>query len=174
MSASEEKTVTCAIFQGLSPAEQKRVLELTQREAFPEGHVIIHEGKSIQMLWIIARGTCEVQKSTRNGAAQRLAVLESGAVFGEMSFFHAAPHSATVRAVSDVETLRLTREAFEKLEKTCPSAAGKIAVNIVSVLAERLRKMDEWICDLTERPDADKHREEWQDFRSKLYTDWQF
>lgn len=174
MSAFEEKTVASALLQGLTPTERQHVLELTDREVYPQGHEILYEGKSVQVLSIIVRGRCEVIKTTRNGATQQLAVLEPGAVFGEMSFFHPAPHSATVRAQSDVEILRLTRDDFEALERKCPSAAGKIAINIVCVLAERLRKMDDWICDLIERPDAKKHLEEWQDFRKKLYSDWPF
>jgi CRP-like cAMP-binding protein len=174
MSAFEEQEITCAFFQGLSPAERQRVLSLTDRQAFSQGEVIISEGKSVQTLWILVRGRCEVLKMRKNGGSQRLAVLEPGAVFGEMSFFHPAPHSASVRALSDVEVLCLSRDDFETLQETCPPAARKIAVSIVSVLAERLRKMDEWTCELIERPDGKPHREEWREFRSKLYSDWQF
>jgi CRP/FNR family transcriptional regulator, cyclic AMP receptor protein len=60
------------------------------------------------------------------------------------------------------------------LQTQCPSAANKIVDSLLSVMAQRLRRMDDWICDFLERSEGADHREEWHDFRSKLYADWQF
>ena len=70
--------------------------------------------------------------------------------------------------------LRLTRANFEALQLRSPASAYKIAVSVLAVMAQRIRGMDDWICDFIERPEAANHREEWHDFRSKLYADWQF
>jgi len=42
------------------------------------------------------------------------------------------------------------------------------------VLADRLRKMDEWTCKLIESTNGSAHRQEWHDFQAKLYTGWKF
>jgi len=116
-----------------------------------------------------------VKKHGDDQAEQRLTVLDAGSVFGEMSFFQPAPHSASIRTLSAVEVHRLSRKDFESLETDHAPAARKILVNTVKLLAERLRSMDEWICELVERPDgATTHQKEWRDFRAKLYTDWHF
>jgi CRP-like cAMP-binding protein len=142
---------------------------------YPKDEVILREGKTFQVLWIIARGECEVFKMVKPAVEQRLTVLDAGSVFGEMSFFQPAPHSASVRTLTEVEVMRLSRDEFAKLQETSPSAVHKILVNAVNILAERLRRMDTWTCELFERPDGpDNHRKEWRDFRSKLYTDWHF
>jgi hypothetical protein len=47
-------------------------------------------------------------------------------------------------------------------------------VSVLAVMAQRIRRMDDWICNFVERPEAADHREEWHDFRAKLYADWQF
>jgi CRP-like cAMP-binding protein len=139
----------------------------------PDNHTA--PAKPFQVLWIIAQGECEVFKMVKPDIEQRLTVLDAGAVFGEMSFFQPAPHSASVRAITDVEVMRLSREEFAALEKTSPCAARKMLINAVQILAERLRRMDDWTCKLVERPDGpETHRKEWRDFRSKLYTDWHF
>jgi CRP-like cAMP-binding protein len=95
-------------------------------------------------------------------------------VFGEMSFFDEAVHSASVRTLSEVEVMRLSRSRFDELTAVCPSAARKIAACTASILADRLRQMDDWVCRLVERPDGAGHREEWQEFRKKLYSEWDF
>ena len=102
-------------------------------------------------------------------------ILEPGGVFGEISFFDAAPHSASVRAMSEVEVMRLTREKYDLLCEIGMGAACKIAVSTIGVVAERLRRMDAWVRDLVEQPEvAVHHKEEWKEFRAKLYADWQF
>lgn len=164
----------CSLFQGMSAAEREQLEVFFEHETYPRDEVVIREGKSIQILWIIAEGRCEVFKSRKDGSEQQLAVLGAGSVFGEMSFFKPAPHTASIRTLSDVEVLRLPREKFGRLEETGSSAAYKLAVNTAKVLIERLTQMDDWICDLVEKPDAaNSHREEWKEFRTRLYSEWQ-
>src|SRR5579863_9007857 len=172
MSAST--TAVCPIFQGFTVQEYEQVLGLLEEKSYAKGDVIIQEGKTKQDLWIIVKGTCEVVKTNKTHDEKQLATIETGAVFGEMSFFKEAPHSATVRASTDVDLMRLSRESFEQLKKRCPSAASKIVLSVVGLMAQRIRRMDEWICNFVERPEAAHHREEWHDFRAKLYADWQF
>ena len=164
----------CPIFQDMSLDERQQVLELLERETYPTGETILREGRETQILWIIVHGRCEVVKMMKDGSEQQLAVLEQGAVFGEMSFFVPAPHSASVRTLTEVEVMRLSREKFDQLEQAGATAAYKIAFNTVRVLSDRVRRMDEWNYDLVERPEASQHREEWREFRAKLYADWQF
>ena len=55
-------------------------------------------------------------------------------------------------------------------------AAYKLAYNIVESVANRLRRMDEWIAELSS--DDDKHADgeekqpEWRKFRDKLFNGW--
>ncbi len=164
----------CPLFWEMNPLELAEVRHRLVSESYRKDEVILREGKSFQVLWIIAQGECEVFKMVKPGIEQRLTVLDAGAVFGEMSFFQPAPHSASVRAITDVEVMRLSRENSPPWRKPAP-AQRKMLINAVQILAERLRRMDDWTCKLVERPDGpETHRKEWRDFRSKLYTDWHF
>ncbi|HXY32781.1 MAG TPA: cyclic nucleotide-binding domain-containing protein [Planctomycetaceae bacterium] len=167
-------TVVSPIFDGFTAEEYESTLALLEQRSYAKGDVILHEGKSEQALWILIKGTCEVVKKNKGTTLHTLATLESGSAFGEMSFFQKAPHSATVRASSAVKVLRMTRENYEQLHTRNPTAAYKITQIVVSLLAERLRRMDEWICDHVEQADGAPHREEWHDFRAKLYSGWPF
>lgn len=165
----------CPLFWDMNATELGEVRRRLVSETYPQEDVILREGKSFQILWIIARGECEVFKMVKPLIEQRLTILDPGSVFGEMSFFQPAPHSASVRAMSEVEVMRLSRDEFNSLQECCPTAAHKMLINAVRILAERLRRMDDWTCKLVEHPDgSESHRKEWRDFRSKLYTDWHF
>jgi CRP/FNR family transcriptional regulator, cyclic AMP receptor protein len=171
-SMTNASPVVSPIFEGFTAEEYEGALALLEQQSYAKGDVILHEGKSEQALWILVKGSCEVVK--RNKTEHKLATLDAGSAFGEMSFLQKAPHSATVRASTAVKVLRMTRENYEQLHTRHPTAAYKITQIVVSLMAQRLRRMDEWICDLVERPEGANHREEWHDFRAKLYSGWPF
>lgn len=170
MSAFQPQLERCSILQGFEEPELRAFLERVLYEGFPAGQDILTEGKEYQGLWIVLRGKCEVMKQGRHRES-RLAVLEPGNAFGEMSFLQTVPHSATVRSMTEVETMRLMRDRYEDLRQACPSAAHKIALNIIRIVADRLRRMDEWTCELVERDHDKRKHAEWQEFRSRLYTE---
>ena len=77
-----------------------------------------------------------------------LATLEPYNNFGEMSFFHPAPHSASVRAQTQVKLLYIERSKYDQLLTEEPACCSKLAMNTVASLADRLRRMDEWVDEL--------------------------
>lgn len=160
----------CILFQGMKPDELDAVFRLMQSEDFAAGAEILTEGLTYASLWIIVTGRCEVVKAGNGSKSNRLATLETGSVFGEMSFLETAPHSASVRALSDVSTMRLMKEGFDKLRAEHPWAADKIACNLVLILSQRLRRMDEWTCELVQSNGSENQHAEWQEFRAKLYS----
>lgn len=159
----------CPILNGFTDQDLEIFLSRVQFEDFAAGEDILTEGLKYHGVWVLLKGECQVLKGPAEKRA-KLAVLKPGNVFGEMSFFDGQSHSATVRATTDVQTLRLIHDDFEKLRATHPEVAHKIAFNLVRILAERLRHMDDWICELIEQDgDEDRHHE-WQQFRAKLYA----
>ena len=150
---------------------------------FSPGQNILVEGKSIQALWIILEGHCEVSRSCHVNEKRTLARLEPGDVFGEMSFVRTAPHSASIKAVTDVTVCCYQRSDFLELLAAQPKAAWQVTSKIADILAERLRRMDTWVCDIMDRPADDDgngsgenqdRRNEWESFRSAVYTNWNF
>lgn len=184
------------LFQGFNETEIRQVAEIAQVKEFAPGEVVIRQGQRSQDLWVLLEGKCEVIKVTGDGKphgeAVILAVLEPNSHFGEMSFFHSAPHSASVLAKTPVKLARIIRGDYEELIQEGCRAAYKLAYNTVQCLAERLRKMDEWVAELlnratthgaapangttpaSENGDATEHPQEWADFRNKMLTSWNF
>lgn len=163
------------IFEGMTAEDRTELLERMELHKYTPEDRILREGLSIQILWVIVKGHCIVTKTV--GEDQRtLAELGPGDIFGEMSFFRSAPHSASIKTLTDVEVLMLRRDKYDELESAGSTAAYRIATNTAAVLAERLRRMDDWICDFVEHPEdhIDEGKEEWQQFRAKVYTNWDF
>ena len=165
----------CPLLKGLSSAERTELLGLTEQHRYSPGEVILAEGASTQSIWIVLTGECRASKTTIAESEKELATIEAGGVFGEMSFFNPAPHSASIKALTAVETLALPREKYDLLLRVGSLAAYKLSYNTMGVLAERLRRMDEWVAGRLEKSNGSpEHHEEWLDFQSKLYAGWQF
>lgn len=164
----------CVLFQSVTPEEMDVLLHASEREEFPEGARILDEGNSTRYLWVIQSGSCEVRKKLSNGTEQPLAQLSPFSIFGEMSFFKPAPHSASVVALSDVEIMRIPGREFDQMLKDGEQGAQKVVFNTVRIMSDRLRMMDEWTAEMVQSTGSRSKNAEWHDFRSKLYSDWQF
>jgi len=163
----------CLLFVGLTDHERKRVVDRMVEQSFHAGEDILHEGGESHSLYVLVDGTCAVNKHrTAPQSDRHLALLEPGAVFGEMSFLSSAVHSATVHAESTVKALQLTREQFIALRDEHPTIAVTILGNVITVLSDRLRRMDDWVCNVIEGKGNPTQKEEWKQFRAKLFTEW--
>lgn len=159
------------LFANLTEAECSQLASVAESLEFQTGETVLSQGQTSQNLWVLLDGTCEVFRVTPEKAREEeivLAELPARSVFGEMSFFHAAPHSASVRAKSRVRLLRFDRAKFDGLLAEGSPSAYKLAVNVVSTLAERVRRMDDWVVELMTRA-GKKNEPEWIQLRSKLF-----
>ncbi len=108
---------------------------------FDAGEVILKEGETGLMAYKIITGKVDVVKEC-DGNTVSLATLGEGSVFGEMSLIDENPHSATVTALTDVECICITKEAFNnEIEESSP-----IIQEIVKAFSQRLRGADDRIC----------------------------
>lgn len=172
---SQEIFKKIPIFRGFSAAEWERLLDVAEVSDFGPGEVILSQGQRSQRLWVLLEGSCEVFHTLAGQTSSEpttLATLEPFANFGEMSFFHPAPHSASVRAKTAVRLLVLERAQYDALCKEHSSAACKLAMNTVESLAERLRRMDDWVDELVHRGQANQRIPEWNRLRATLFDGW--
>ena len=164
-----ESLADLPIFAGMSDAEIDEALSKAQLVEVKRGEYLITQGQQKQNLWFIEQGRCEVTRRTDAGCQLKLAELEPGMQFGEMSFFHAAPHSADVIALTDMELLRLSREDYDQLCAAKNPIAFKLAINSLEQLSERLRKTDQWITNLVCEENHQPTASEWTSFREIIF-----
>lgn len=109
----------------------------------PKAHAVI-EGEPTRGLYIILAGTVSVYKTNDvTGTLHRLALLEEGANFGELSLFDTAPRTATVSAESTCHMFFLDADVFERfLEHGGPHSASRFYKACAEELVGRFRNLN--------------------------------
>jgi CRP-like cAMP-binding protein len=103
---------------------------------FSAGLPIFEEGEVGTEMYVIQSGTVEIFKRSRRGEEKLLATLEKGDFFGEMSILEDVPRTASARAKSDVELVRINHSTFDEMLRH----NAEIAVRMLRKLSRRLRE----------------------------------
>src|SRR5205085_2124085 len=126
------------LFRMLNVTERRQLAEIMRIKVYKPGDVIIKQGQESRNLWVVVEGKCEVVRHISHKDAEQesvvLATLEPFQQFGEMSFFHPAPHSADVRAATHVKLLRIAHVDYQDLIDEGINAAFKISHTAVETL----------------------------------------
>jgi Cyclic nucleotide-binding domain/FHA domain len=102
----------------------------------PMGDIIFSEGEIGTEMYIIQSGTVELLKEI-GGETRVLATLDKGDFFGEMSVLEDLPRTASARARTDVELVRINGATFDAMLKS----NTEIAVRMMRKLSRRLREL---------------------------------
>ena len=128
------------IFEVLSDDVVRQLAASSRRRLFDAGEPLVSEGDAGDSLFVIEKGSVEVVKtgdgpiSKRNREAEvKLAVLDEGSFFGEMSLLTGEPRSATVVAKTHCGVLTLSKASLAPVLEADP----RIAESFSRVLATR-------------------------------------
>jgi CRP-like cAMP-binding protein len=104
-----------ALFEGIPPEEQRRLLALAHRRKYAKGEVLFHEGDPGDSLHLVVKGHLAARATTPLGDVATLRILKPGDHFGELAILVPGPRNATVVALEPVETLTLHSSNFAAL-----------------------------------------------------------
>jgi len=135
---------TVPFFDRLSNRQLKNVSELMFERTYDIDEAIFEERQPGAALFLILDGKVAVQ-ILRETSTTRLAVLESGAFFGEMALLDDAPRSATARALERTRTLALYRNDLNELVHRDAKTACQIYRSLAGLVADRLRLTNELV-----------------------------
>jgi CRP-like cAMP-binding protein len=156
------------LVENLTTAQVAELIAICDEILCTAGRTIYEIGQEERALYILLDGTAEVDIASPRAGERQLEQLSPGSVFGESSFFHASPHSATVRALTDARLLRLDRDRFNELLRKDNIAALRVAANSAKILATRLQQADRFIAGLMDVNAGDKVNEAMLRFRESL------
>ena len=122
------------LFSGLDNRELESVMGAGREVSFESGQKIITQGEPGLSFLLVLEGKTEVRKEGR-----RVAVVEPGGFFGEMTVFDDKPRSADIVAVEPTKCFGIASWSFFPMLRANPS----VAIEIIRELVRRLRLLDE-------------------------------
>jgi len=133
-----------SIFNGLNDEEIHDLISVAKKRTFRSGEVIFHRDDPGQVLYIIKEGKVKICLISPDGQEISLVVFGKGEYFGEFALLDGLPRSADAIALEKVECYTLQRSDFHNVIMKNP----RIAIQIMEILCERLRRTDQQVEDL--------------------------
>ena len=129
------------LFSNLTDTQATSLIGSLNKKRFRKSETIVCLGEKSNALFVILSGRAKVVLSNEKGKEVLLALLEPGDYIGELSLLDNSAHSATVVAISPVDTLALGQHDFAQ----CILNNAPLAVSIMRGMAARLRKANQKI-----------------------------
>jgi CRP/FNR family transcriptional regulator, cyclic AMP receptor protein len=120
----------------LSDSDLDWMISHGQRQRVAAGTVLIHEGRDIDMLYVLLDGVWEVTGSRLGGQPIR---LSCGEVVGEMSMLDSRPPVATVTAATNSTVLAIPRLDLKIKCEEDSDFAARFYRSLAIFLVHRLR-----------------------------------
>ncbi|TCL68350.1 cyclic nucleotide-binding protein [Rhizobium sp. BK251] len=121
------------IFARIAPAKLKLLAFTSDRVSYRAGQDLFHQGDTGDAAYVVLSGTADIIVDSPAGEI-KVADVELNALVGEIAILCDVSRTATVRATSSLEVLRISKDHFLKLLSDFP----EMAVEIMRVLADRL------------------------------------
>jgi CRP/FNR family cyclic AMP-dependent transcriptional regulator len=119
----------------------RRLASYTERLRFSPGETVVAAGERDRSLYIIVSGRVEVLLPVQSGEPRRVAIIQQS-VTGEIAFLDGGPRTATIRALDEVDVLRLSFESWEVMAARNPDLGRAVLFDLARILAARLRAAD--------------------------------
>ncbi|MEC9347204.1 MAG: cyclic nucleotide-binding domain-containing protein [Pseudomonadota bacterium] len=135
MSLNEEVELLRQIpmFQKVEQSKLKLLAFTSERLIFQPGQIICEQGEPGDSMYVIVGGDADVIVNLPNGPL-KVASLHKNSFFGEIAILCDVPRTATVKAVSQLTTLRITKDLFYRLVSEFP----QMTIEIMREIAARL------------------------------------
>ena len=137
MSLNEEVELlrNIPMFARIEPSKLKLLAFTSERLTFQSGQDLCVQGGDGDSAFIIIEGDADVIVDSPNGP-MTVAAMGRNDVVGEIAILCDVPRTATVKAVTKVETLMISKELFFQLVNQFPS----ISIEIMRELARRVER----------------------------------
>lgn len=136
------------LFADLSRAEMDEMDRMAPSTVFRRGQLLYSQAQPVGSLFILKSGRVRVFRIAEDGKALTLAILEPGAVFGEMVLVGQRMYDGYAEAIDDALICRLSVADVERFLLADP----RIAVRVARILGERVAELEDRLTDLALRP----------------------
>jgi CRP-like cAMP-binding protein len=123
------------LFSGVSPAKLKLLAFTSDRVSYRADEVLFLQGDTGDAAFVILNGTADILVDSPKGQI-KVAEVGENSIVGEIAILCDVARTATVRAHTQVEALRISKDNFFKLMADFPD----MTLQVVRVLADRLHQ----------------------------------
>ena len=121
------------LFSGVPSAKLKLLAFTSDRVSYSAGEALFFQGDPGDAAYVILAGKADILADSPNGPI-KITELESNSIVGEIAILCDVSRTATVKATTPMEALRIRKEHFLKLLIDFP----EITIEVMRVLADRL------------------------------------
>jgi len=127
------------VLSTLSPEIRTQIADRSKIAEYGAGEFIVRQGDQGDSLYIIRTGSCGVYITKDEKQENKIATINSGEFFGEMSLLTGEPITATVRAMVDTTVIVIDKANFSIILNDNPA----ISVELGEILAKRQKELAE-------------------------------
>jgi CRP/FNR family cyclic AMP-dependent transcriptional regulator len=136
------------LFSDLSAAELEGMELMVPPRRFSAGELVFSQAQPATALFILKKGRVRIFRVAEDGKALTIAILEPGAVFGEMPLTGQQMYDNYAEAIEDSAICELTAGEVERYLLSDP----RVAVKIAKHLGEQVARLEDRLLDLALRP----------------------
>jgi CRP-like cAMP-binding protein len=140
-----ERARSLPLFSSLSEAELHAILLQCQIALYLQGRIVFREGALGDSLMVVLQGAINLRCAAEDGVTVEVATLGEGAVLGEMAVIDPAPRAATAAAATNSVLLIMQKDTLDQLIATDHPAAPKVLQQVLQLLGQRFRTMEDRI-----------------------------
>lgn len=136
-----------ALFKQVSQQQAEELLPYLKKATFAKGDYIFHEGDTDQRMYLLERGQVKLTRAANDNRVQLLSIHAHGELLGEIPVFdpNGGPRTASAIAMTNrTEVVWLEHDVLFAWLNQYP----QVAVDMLQVLANRMRANNERISDL--------------------------
>ena len=137
MSLNEEVELlrSVPLFANIEPSKLKLLAFTSERLTFPPGQDLFRQGDIGDAAYVIVSGDADVIINMPSGPLT-VARVGKNAFIGEIAILIDVPRTATISAITELETLKISKDLFFRLITEFPA----MAIEIMRELARRLEQ----------------------------------
>jgi CRP-like cAMP-binding protein len=134
-------------FSDLGLAELESIMKLVFEKTADRAEMVLLEGEPATNLYFVASGAVKVFKTSAEGKEQILSIVRPGESFNDVPIFDGGPNLASARTMGPVLLYGIKKNDMEAILRDHP----RIALNVIKVLARRVRHLVSLVEDLSFR-----------------------
>ena len=134
-----------AVFKNMNDQYTSLLQPLFQSYSCRSGEIVIQQGKPVDYLYFIVAGKVEISFKPYDGSAITVSHVGKDGLFGWSALLGSPTYTSSVRAIEDLETVRIRGTDLRKLCAEHPEAGKEILEQIANVASSRWKNAHEQV-----------------------------